>query len=86
MPTVQISKTAYTKIVDAAVEAFTAQCLATSGMEVQFGTEQPAASVQGVIVPAGLPYGVTRANAAGHGWAKLPAGASLESAEVVVIL
>ena len=86
MPTVQINKTEYTKIVDAAVEVFTAQCRAMVGMEVQFGAEQPDVDVAGVLVPGGLPYGVSRANAAGHGWAKLPADAAIDTADVVVVL
>lgn len=82
---VQIVKTEYTKFVDASVEAFTAQCRALTGMEVQFGTAKPAANVEGVIVPAGLQHGVTRANGHGHGWAKVPAQASDDSASVVVV-
>ena len=85
MPTVQITKTAYTQFVAADVETFTAQCRAMSGMEVQFAAAQPAVDVDGVLVPAGLPYGVTRANGSGIGWAKLPAGAPVETADVVVV-
>ena len=85
MPTVPITKTEYTKIVDAAVEVFTAQCRAMSGMEVQTGVTEPDVDTAGVLVPGGLPYGVTRANAAGSLWAKLPASAGVESADVVVV-
>jgi hypothetical protein len=83
MPT--ITKTAYTKIADAAVETFTAQCQATSGWEVQFGADQPAVSVVGARIPPGLGYGVTRANGTSHCWGKLPAEATITSAEVVVL-
>ena len=85
MSTVQINKTAYAKIVDAAVESFTAQCRAETLWEVQFAAEQPAADSAGVLVPPGLEHGVTRANGTGHGWGKLPDSAPIETANVVVI-
>jgi hypothetical protein len=82
---VEITKTEYTKFVDAALDAFTAQCRGADGWEIQFGAEKPVASEPGVIIPSGLGNGVTRTNGAGHGWAKLPASAGAPSADVVVI-
>ena len=85
MPTVQINKTAYVKIVDAAAESFTAQCREETLWEVQFAAEQPAADSAGALVPPGLQHGVTRANGTGHGWGKLPTSAPVATANVVVI-
>ncbi|NCA72438.1 MAG: hypothetical protein EOM91_20705 [Sphingobacteriia bacterium] len=81
---VQIDKTQYTKFVDASVDAFTAQCRGADGWEVLFATSKPAPDTDGVIVPPGLPYGLTRSNGVGNGWAKLPANASAQTADVVV--
>lgn len=84
MPT--ITKVAYTKIADAAATTFTAQCSSSdSGWIVQFGAEQPNVATAGVHIPAGLQYGVTRANGTSHCWGKLPANASETTAEVVVL-
>ncbi len=67
MPTVQINKTAYVKIVDAAAESFTAQCRAETLWEVTFAETEPAVETAGALVPPGLEHGVTRANGTGHG-------------------
>jgi hypothetical protein len=85
MPTVTINKTEYTKIADAALAVFTAQCRAVSGWEAQFGASQPAVTVAGALVPGVLGYGVTRANGTSHCWGKLPADAPVATAEVVVL-
>jgi hypothetical protein len=81
----EINKTGYTKFVDASVTAFTAQCRGSGIWEVQFGSEQPAANTDGILVPAGLPHAITRANAEGHGWAKVYDRALNTTAFVVVV-
>ena len=83
MPT--ITKIAYTKVADAAATTFTAQCNSDSGWIVQFGAEQPNVATAGVHVPAGMQYGITRANGTSHCWGKLPANAAEATAEVVVL-
>lgn len=85
MPTVTITKTAYTKLVDTAVEGFTAQCRAETLWEVTFAETEPAVETAGALVPPGLEHGITRANGTGHGWGKLPASAPVATAAVVVI-
>jgi ATP adenylyltransferase len=53
MTTIAINALSYTKIVDAAVENFTAQCRSTAGMEVKFAETEPDADSDGLIVRRG---------------------------------
>lgn len=85
MASITITKAGYTKFVDAAAEAFTAQCGALTSWVIVFGADEPSADEPGVIVPPGLPYAVTRANGSGHGWGKLPPSAPVATAAVIVV-
>jgi hypothetical protein len=85
MSFITLSKTAYIKLADASLTAFSAQCRSTTGMEIVFDDSLPAVATPGVIVPPGLEHGVTRANGEGHLYAKVPAAAPEDAAIVAVV-
>jgi hypothetical protein len=83
--TITITRTAYAKIADEALEQFTAQCRSVHGMEVFHAAEQPARDTAGVLVPGDIKHGITRANGAGHVWAAVPLTAPTGTTAVVVV-
>ncbi|MFB1487417.1 MULTISPECIES: hypothetical protein [unclassified Thiocapsa] len=83
MAHIEINRTTWTKLADAADVAFCVTSRDFDGFEVLFGSDRPAPDAQGALVPPGFANGVNRLHGTGHAWGKVPARSRNETSLVI---